>query len=375
MASGDGMADEAALKIILEPGTHRCQWTLSKPPDTSSWDVDGDVELVDGRQPRGGVYGKAPVVRAVTPGGGTSAGFPQRFNYPIVYGELSGGLDIVLVDARLSVSGEHPRQGPFHFKGANAYFDAWAALVGRRAPRSDTLLVDSGVIQVTHLDAFAARSPLASQTMPGDPAERHEAPAWGVTLDKTSTQVWQDDDAEVSVSYNGSAEIGGWYRFGLKFSPVIDIELKHPISLAQFMTEWAWPIKGIISAATGKNETITYLSCSPVIEGDDRPPSRRRFQVFQASVSQEPYASTNDLRDKQVSAIRLGEGESLLALLRKWQQLEHEQNPILNTYEADALGPDQTPRARFLLLIQALEGLYGFENRIASQLTGFEGSS
>jgi hypothetical protein len=319
------MADEAAFKKILEPGTHRCQWTLSKPPDPSSWEVDGDVELVAGHQPRGGVYGKAPVNWAVTPSGGGSASFPQHFDYPIVYGELGGGLDVVLVNARLSVHGEDPRQGPFSFKGANAHFNAWAALVGRRAPRSDTLLVDSGVIQVTHLDAFAAISPLASQT--------HEDPTWAATLDETSTQVWQDDEAEVSMSYRGSAEIGGWYRFGLKFSPVIDIELKHPISLAQFMTEWAWPIKRIISAATGKNETITYLSCSLVIEDDDRPPSLLQFQVFQASVSQEPYASTNDFRDKRVSAIRLGEGESLLALLRKWQQLEHEQNPILNTYE------------------------------------------
>ena len=364
------MVEEAALKNLLESGTHRCQWTLSKPPDPSSWDVDGDVELATGRQPRGGVYGRAPADWAVTPNGGRSAGWPQRFDYPTVYGELGGGLDIVLVDARLTVYGEQPREGPFHFKGANAYLDAWAALVGRRAPRSDTLLVDSGVIQVTHLDAFAARSPLASQTFPGDHPQQHEDPTWAATFDKTSTQVWQDDDAEVTMSYHGSAEVGGWYQFGLKFSPVIDIELKHPISLAQFMTMWAWPVLGIISAATGKNERITYLSCSPVIEGDDRPPQRRQFQVFQASISQEPYASTNDLRDKHVSAIRLGEGESLLGLLRRWQQLEHEQNPILNTYEADALGPDQTPRARFLLLIQALEGLYGFENRIASQLPG-----
>jgi hypothetical protein len=61
-----------------------------------------------------------------------------------------------------------------------------------------------------------------------------------------------------------------------------------------------------------------------------------------------------------------------LRLLRRWQQLQHEQNPILNTYDADALGPDQTPRARFLLLIQAVEGLCGHEDRLAPQLPKFE---
>lgn len=37
------MAD-SALKNLLNPGTHRCTWTLSKPPDASNWEVDGDVE-------------------------------------------------------------------------------------------------------------------------------------------------------------------------------------------------------------------------------------------------------------------------------------------------------------------------------------------
>jgi hypothetical protein len=86
------------------------------------------------------------------------------------------------------------------------------------------------------------------------------------------------------MSYNGSAEVGGWYRFGLTFSPVITIELKHPIPLAQFMTTWAWPLEGLVSAATGKKERITYLSCSPVIEDDDRPPKRRHSRC-----SKRPY--------------------------------------------------------------------------------------
>jgi hypothetical protein len=94
--------------------------------------------------------------------------------------------------------------------------------------------------------------------------------------------------------------------------------------------------------------------------------------VFHPSVTQEPYTSTNDYRDKDVSAIRIAEGESLLSLLRRWQDLSREQNPILNTYEASALGPEQTPRARFLLLIQALEGLHGHENRYGPQQEKFQ---
>jgi hypothetical protein len=337
---------------------------LSKPPDTSTWQVAGDVELIAQRQPRGGVYGKAPVNWTVQQGG-VRAGFPQHFEYPIVYGELDGGLDVVLLDARLSVFGEEPRQGPFSFKGANAFVDAWAALVGRGAPRSDAVLVDSGVMQVTNLESFAARSPLAGTMFPTDNIYQHEEPTWMAKFDKASLQEWQDTDAKVAMSYHGSAEVLGQYRFGLKFSPIITIELQQEMPLTEFMIRWVWPVQGLVSAATGRTEKITYLSCSPVIDGDDRPASQRRFQVFQASVSHAPYVSTNDLRDKHVSAIRLSEGESLLSLLRGWQELQDEQNPILDTYDASALGIDQTPRARFLLLIQALEGLYGHEDRLA----------
>ena len=49
-----------------------------------------------------------------------------------------------------------------------------------------------------------------------------------------------------------------------------------------------------------------------------------------------------------------------------------EQNPILNTYDIHSLGPEQTPRARFLLLVQALEGLCGHEDRLSGKWATFE---
>src|ERR1700733_9152121 len=61
---------ESALKDMIEPGTHRCTWTLSKPPDETTWETPGDVILLGARQPAGGVYGRAPVNVEATPGGG-----------------------------------------------------------------------------------------------------------------------------------------------------------------------------------------------------------------------------------------------------------------------------------------------------------------
>lgn len=356
-----------ALEGLIGTGTHRTTWTLSKPPASETWEVSGDVDLQALRQPRGTVHGTAPVNWHHTPGG-KGAGFPQHFAYPLIYGELDGGLDVVLLDAHLTVHSEGPREGVASFKGGNAHFDAWAALVGRGAPRSGPLLVDSGIIQVPFLEAFFGRSPLAEKHIPTENPYRQDKGSFAATIDKESLQTWQDGDAEVSLYYQISADVNGWYSFGLAFSPVVEVELSTPIPLADFMIQWAWPLRGLIAAATGRRVDIDYLSCTPFIEGDERPNVFRQFQVFNASVGQTPYTSSNTLRDKDISAIRLGrDGASLLALLRRWQDLRSAENPILNTYDISAVGPSQHPRARFLLLLQALEGLYGYENRAESR--------
>lgn len=132
------------------------------------------------------------------------------------------------------------------------------------------------------------------------------------------------------------------------------------------------PPSPVRAAATGKRVDISYLACSPVIAGDDRPHGRRQCQVFNASVAQTPYTSTKSLRDKYVSNIRLAsDGQSLLELLRRWQALRDAENPILNTYDITAVGRNQHPRARYLLLLQALEGLCGFEKRFEEQQSTF----
>jgi hypothetical protein len=362
---------KSALELKTTPGTYRCTWTLYKPPqEDDTWEVEGDVTLTAGRQPAGDVYGRAPISVATSPHGGISYGAPQIFNYPVVYAELMSGRDAILVDAAIHVF-EFDRQLGF-MSGPNAYFDAWAALVGYGVPQTPDVLVDSGLVQITHLDAFAARCPIEEIGHPHD-AYEDDVP-FQVKFRKDSYQVWDDGDAEVALEYFISADTGiTGYHFSVAFSPTVRIELKTPVPIKDFFTSWVLPLHGLVSAATGTNEDITYWSCSPIIEGNANPPSRRQFQVFARGITQDPYASENTIPDKHISAIRLAKDQdSLLDLLRRWQHLHDEQNPILNTYDVQALTPDQAPRARFLLLIQALEGLCGHEGRLGRKWDKFE---
>lgn len=360
---------ESALTLKTLPDTYRCSWTMSKPHDETTWQSQGDVTLLGTQQPAGAVYGRAPINFSRSPGGGITYGAPQHFEYPVVYGELVNGRDLILVDAHLRVWEADRSSGLM--PGPNAHFDAWAALVGHGIPQTSDVLVDSGVIQLTHLDAFAARAPIEETQYPRKPFEDAD-PSFRAKFRQASYQVWSDDDAEVVVEYRISAAVYGGYHFHVTFSPTVRIELNTPIPIKDFFTSWALPMHGLVSAATGQIEDITYWSCSPLIEGDDRPPAMRQFEVFARWVNQEPYASENTIPDKHVSSIRLAEGESLLHLLRRWQDLESEQNPILSTYDIHSLGPEQTPRARFLLLVQALEGLCGHEDRLNGKWASFE---
>jgi hypothetical protein len=52
-----------------------------------------------------------------------------------------------------------------------------------------------------------------------------------------------------------------------------------------------------------------------------------------------------------------------IELTLAWQRLNEEHHPLVETYGAFLGAPSQHPRARFLLLIQALEGLHGFQTR------------
>ncbi|WP_131822165.1 hypothetical protein [Mycobacteroides saopaulense] len=360
---------ESALTLNTPPDTYRCSWTLAKPPEETSWQSEGDVRLLGGRQPSGGVYGRAPINFTRSPSGGISYGAPQYFDYPVAHGKLANGRDLLLIDAQLQVWDRD--RGIGFMSGPNARFDAWAALVGRGTVQTSDVLVDSGVIQLTHLDAIAARPPIEETQYPRRPFDEDDA-NFRAKIRKDSYQSWSDTDTEVAIEYQISAGVHGGYHFHVTFSPIIRIELKTPIPVKDFFTSWVLPLHGLISAATGQNEDITYWSCSPLTEADDRPPSQRQFEVFMRWVSQETYASQNTIPDKHLSAIRLAEGDSLLHLLRRWQALENEQNPILNTYDIHSLGPEQTPRARFLLLVQALEGLCGHEDRLRERWATFE---
>lgn len=343
--------DDVPLKALQEPGNFRCQWFIPRDADDGGgfYQPGGEVDLLASRQPYGSVLGNVPIRSSPAQGGGISQGFPQHYNYSTLRGELTGGGSILLLDAHLTVMGSLGMG--FNFPSGNAHIDSAVALVGRYVPNDASSMVDTIRVQITGLDKIAADSPILDRTVPIQ-CNQETPMTWSVTTNPDSNPTWSDAGSSLSIEHSFAATVFDRYRFSLRFAPVVRISLTKPVGFMEAYEAWVQPLYKVICALTGKEEGITYLAVSPVIEGLDESPGRRLCQVFASSISQEPYMPQKEKGSRKVSpALTVGQGGvSLLELVRGWRQLEHEGNPLIHTYDPYALQPAQHPRARFLFI-------------------------
>lgn len=273
---------ESALTHKTPPGTYRCSWNLSKPADDATWQSEGEITLQGGRRPFGGVYGRAPIhFNRDAAGRITGYGAPQNFIYPTVSGTLANGSDVVLVDARLRVWSPDRNTG-FSMTGPNARISAWAALTGRGTPTTPDVLVDSGVIQLRHLDAFVARPPIEETSYPAGLYEDDD-PSFQMKFRKDSCQTWSDDHAEVEVEYRISAGVNGGYHFHVTFSPTVRVTLKAPVPIKDFFTSWVLPLQSRTSTSQPSGLERVSRFCSCCVVGSPCNTNRTQFSIHTTS--------------------------------------------------------------------------------------------
>ena len=152
------------------------------------------------------------------------------------------------------------------------------------------------------------------------------------------------------------------FFFQVTFIPIVLVTFTEPADFDQAFSHWVEPLRRIVALSTGRKERITYLSVT--VREPESNEQERVFQVYGTALHQAPFSSGgNDLLKVERAFFISPEDMSLLALLRRWQELINAHHPLLETYASLMFAPDQHPRSRFLLLIQAIEGLYGFETR------------
>ncbi|MFF7223267.1 hypothetical protein ACFZAL_18220 [Streptomyces massasporeus] len=353
------MSDEQKLPLSLmyEPDTYLCSWFL--PDNTGGYvDIPGDLQLRPLRPPTGQVYGTVPLQYTEHLPGVVETSFPQSMSVPVLYGRLANGGSVTLLDAH------------FQLWVAGGYITGSAALLGKAAffglagvPAAPTSVVPprvtSATFQITALDAALGVPPIKDVSNPHLPGG--EEGRWAATVNGSAARTWLAEGAELTVSYYHRMRAMDPCEFNLAFSPVATVALTEAKPLAIVLDQYIQPLRKILSIATGKPQDLSYLHVE--LEGREG-----KYQVVGTGITQAPFASSTAAFRAHKSVVRaLPDELSLLDLVTQWAQYAAAHHPLVETYGAMLHTRDQHPRSRYLLLIQALEGLYGYENKASSE--------
>lgn len=340
------MGDGVPLRQLLEPGQYRVEWRVPSP-DGSIVDVQGDLTLEADRSPHAQLFDTGSAL--VRLDSVHSMSFPRTYEAEMVTGTLLNGHTVVLVDA--SIQSWFP---------GRATIRARAALVGRMPQDPPNPEITEVEVQVSGLDAIAGIGPIRQVKIPlrREEGQRYLDWSWEAVGQPDSTQVWSDADVEIELRFYSSVTAPEAYFFRVSFSPVVLIRFSKPVSFDAVFTGWVEPLRTIVALATARQEKITYVAVTPADQGSES----KQLQVYGTALHQAPYSSQgNDILKIDRAFFLSPDDMSLLDMLRLWQQLAREHHPLLETYGSMMFAPVQHPRSRFLLLLQAIEGLYGHE--------------
>jgi hypothetical protein len=347
--------DQKALALIYDPDEYLCTWSV--PDGKGGWrTLSGSVDAQVNRPPRGQVYGDVPLLdSSMTPGESTFA-IPQRTELPALRASLANGGTLILLDAEIS----YWSPGSGHLGGSAALLGKGGGFFGRvtgvvEASEQLAPRVTSARVQIAALDAVLGTVPIHKVANPGIPGAPKDQ--WTAHTNPDASVKWTSDSAMLDVGYDGRMRAMDGYEFGLRFSPVATLELTNGVTLRELVDDYVEPLRRIIAIATGQSPDLTYLTVK--LDGE-----KGWFQVFGSAITQQPFeSSSNEVRNTSTAILAHGDELSLLDLITRWRQLESEHHPLVETYGSMLHAVDQHPRSRFLLLIQALEGMHGAETR------------
>lgn len=347
--------DKKALELIYDPDEYLCTWSV--PDSKGAWHtLSGSVEAQANRPPRGQIYGEVPLRETPTAPGQTSFAFPQRNELPVLRASLANGGTLILLDATITyllpnygvVSGS----AALLSRGDGLFHSMKAAT---KPPEQSTPRVTGARIQITALDAVVGTVPISEVALPSSSgASKRE---WTARANPDAHVEWAAEGATLRVAYDGRARALDAFEFRLRFSPVATLQLTDGLTLRELVDDYVEPLRRLVAIATGQPQDLTYLA----VELDEE---KGRFQVFGTAITQEPYESSSNAVNDVSSAVKAHSDDlSLLDFITRWRALESEHHPLVETYGSMLHADDQHPRSRFLLLIQALEGMHGAETR------------
>lgn len=336
-----------AVKLPFSPQEYLCTWDI---PDVRSENRDNDdsrrggdengtvelngtLDLTTGHDPRGSFHRELPIVLE------GDCDFPQTNDFKCLTGKLSVGVHFALINA----SSDY-----WHDCG---YVDGtFAVLSGKPFKKDEHRTYRSIELQLEGLDRIIDTSPTETQF-------DEEKSSSSITCSNRCWE-WHRDNLSMKLYFAGR-KCSDPHSFATPFAPVLRIDAVSPLTVVDWWLNWVIPLQEIIASAIGHTPDVMYMLA--IAEHTSK--REQRDQIFKCDIKQESIYHSTDTTRRSESAIKIQEDNiNLLDLLMKYQELLASHHPLTETFQSVALSSDQHPRSRFLLLIQALEGLHGFEH-------------
>lgn len=334
-----------AIKLPFEPGEYLTTWLI--PGRKGEFvETPGMLVLEEGKYPRGILEGKVPLPWSTSEEGAVDS-FPQRREFEVLTGQLSSGAYIALMNGWLT-SGL--------FSGGRAAA-AFAALSQERFDPAEHRRYQSVELQIEGLESVGGIAPIAEISFPKDHGDEQ---VWSTTINSDARFAWEADGHEMKLGYASTVRGFDFYEFKMAFGPLLQITSEVPLTAAEWWLNWILPLRQLISLLTGAPREIRYF----VAAQGDKILRSHADQIFGWDVTHVTVNSTRVAVEGTPSAVNLAvDGVDLLSLLLEWQKCIEQRHPLIDTYGSMTTTSDQHPRSRFLLLLQAIEGSFGFENR------------
>ena len=339
--------DMMAVNLPHEPREYMCTWHLPKATQNTGEDqlvdVLGTVDLDVRRNPTASFQGILPYASDI---GG--ARFPQDQEIECLTGTLSSGFYISLQNCRIK----------YLFSSYGRAQGEFAVLSAKPFECNKHRKYQSIEVQIDGLETIVDITPTTIEFTKR--TDEHDE-SCKISIPTQNTLDWRNQDSRMRLGYAGRLRPDR-FNFRTSFAPYLRIDIEEPISLADWWLQWIIPLCDLLEVINGKPLDIMYMLAFE--DKDATGPKRRADQVFRYDILQDCIEIDENKFNRTHTVINLKQDNvNLLDLLIKRRELEASQHPLIETYRSNAVSDDQHPRSRYLLLIQALEGLYGYEHK------------
>jgi ApeA N-terminal domain 1 len=299
------------------------------------------LDLDAARSPQGEIFGWPAEERA-----GVRT-FPQPAEqFPLLKCDLRAGWEVLLVDA--TVQARFPERASLQASLAVAGHGI-SADPGRSFPQAS--------VQVTEGHRLFARAPLTKVTFPTTMPEAGKVD-FSVEVDRDANVTYSSGGTEMRCRYWVHTSLTDYRRFFVRTAPVFELRSATPLTPNEWITSHVLPLRELVILATLEPQTVAWATLDDGHEGASTEGITRSFQLYSRDIQQAPYAPTADPHKESRTLFSFPElPYSPVELLRRWEELRTAHRGFVRPL-MQGLTEQMNPRARFLFLAQALEGLH-----------------